>query len=93
MNDWQQCPELGPIGDVLSGSDSSHTTSVLIIQQHSLKGELDACEEKLAIMEHVVVVAYGQWLLLLLVKASVAVGGGCSRSGSGMILIGEGEDA
>ncbi|KAG6762377.1 hypothetical protein D5086_017970 [Populus alba] len=50
MNDWQQCPELGPIGDVLSGSDSSHTTSVLIIQQHSLKGELDGVDDEFSIM-------------------------------------------
>jgi hypothetical protein len=50
MNDWQQCPELGPIGDVLSGSDSSHTTSVLIIQQHSLKGELDGVDDEFSMM-------------------------------------------
>ncbi|CAK7330881.1 unnamed protein product [Dovyalis caffra] len=50
MNDWQQCPELGPIGDVLSGSDSSHTTSVLIIQQHSLRGELDGVDDEFSIM-------------------------------------------
>ncbi|RDX60755.1 Cation/H(+) antiporter 28, partial [Mucuna pruriens] len=41
MNDWQQCPELGPIGDVLSGTDFSMTLSVLIIQQHRLRGEID----------------------------------------------------
>lgn len=45
MNDWQQCPELGPIGDVLSGSDFSTTLSVLIIQQHRLKGEIDGLDE------------------------------------------------
>jgi len=50
MNDWQQWPELGPIGDVLSGSDSSHATSVLIIQQHSLKGELDGVDDEFSIM-------------------------------------------
>lgn len=49
MNDWQQCPELGPIGDVLSGSDFSRTT-VLIIQQHSLKGELDGVDDEFTIM-------------------------------------------
>ncbi|CAN1787705.1 Cation/H(+) antiporter 28 [Linum perenne] len=50
MNDWQQCPELGPVGDVLSGSDLSHTTSVLIIQQHNLKGELHGVDDDFNIM-------------------------------------------
>lgn len=40
MNDWQQCPELGPIGDILSGSNSVVSASILIIQQHRLKEEL-----------------------------------------------------
>ncbi|MED6225358.1 hypothetical protein PIB30_092917 [Stylosanthes scabra] len=50
MNDWQQCPELGPIGDVLSGPDFSTNMSVLIIQQHRLKGELDGLDEDFSIM-------------------------------------------
>ncbi|CAL1361541.1 unnamed protein product [Linum trigynum] len=50
MNDWQQCPELGPVGDVLSGSDLSHKTSVLIIQQHNLKGELHGVDDDFNIM-------------------------------------------
>lgn len=50
MNDWQQCPELGPIGDVLSGSEFSVRTSVLIIQQHNLKGELDGLDDDFSIM-------------------------------------------
>ncbi|XP_020211719.1 cation/H(+) antiporter 28 [Cajanus cajan] len=50
MNDWQQCPELGPIGDVLSGSDFSATISVLIIQQHRLKGEIDGLDEDFSII-------------------------------------------
>ncbi|CAN0917347.1 Cation/H(+) antiporter 28 [Linum grandiflorum] len=50
MNDWQQCPELGPVGDVLSGSDLSHMTSVLIIQQHNLKGELHGVDDDFNIM-------------------------------------------
>ncbi|KAJ8899213.1 hypothetical protein K2173_012389 [Erythroxylum novogranatense] len=50
MNDWQQCPELGPVGDVLSGSNFSLTTSVLIIQQHSLRGELDGVDDEFSIM-------------------------------------------
>lgn len=50
MNDWQQCPELGPIGDVLSGSDFSAITSVLIIQENSLKGQLDGLDDDFSIM-------------------------------------------
>ncbi|OWM78383.1 cation/H(+) antiporter 28 [Punica granatum] len=50
MNDLEQCPELGPIGDVLSGTDFSITTSVLIIQQPSLRGELDGLDEDFSIM-------------------------------------------
>lgn len=50
MNDWQQCPELGPIGDVLSGSDFSVRTSVLIIKQHDFKGELDGLDEDFSVM-------------------------------------------
>ncbi|KAL5066465.1 hypothetical protein RYX36_028202 [Vicia faba] len=50
MNDWQQCPELGPIGDVLSGPDFSTTVSVLVIQQHKHKGEIDGLDEEFNIM-------------------------------------------
>ncbi|MED6119316.1 hypothetical protein PIB30_010555 [Stylosanthes scabra] len=50
MDDWQQCPELGPIGDVLSGPDFSMTVSVLVIQQHRLKGEIDGLDEDFSIM-------------------------------------------
>ncbi|KAJ7982224.1 Cation/H(+) antiporter like [Quillaja saponaria] len=50
MNDWQQCPELGPIGDVLSGPAFLAKTSVLIIQQHNLKGELDGLDDDFSVM-------------------------------------------
>ncbi|KAK7341094.1 hypothetical protein VNO80_24018 [Phaseolus coccineus] len=50
MNDWQQCPELGPIGDVLSGPDFSKSVSVLIIQQHKLRGEIDGLDEDFTVM-------------------------------------------
>lgn len=52
MNDWQQCPELGPIGDVLSGPDFAVTLSVLIIQQHRLKGEIDGLDEDFSVMSY-----------------------------------------
>uniref|UniRef100_A0A5B7B4M0 Putative cation/H(+) antiporter 28 n=1 Tax=Davidia involucrata TaxID=16924 RepID=A0A5B7B4M0_DAVIN len=52
MSDWEECPELGPIGDILSNSEFSvtGTASVLIIQQHSLKGELDGLDDEFSIM-------------------------------------------
>lgn len=50
MNDWQQCPELGPIGDVLSGPDFSLWTSILIIQHYHLKGELEGLDDDFTIM-------------------------------------------
>ncbi|XP_057497657.1 cation/H(+) antiporter 28-like [Actinidia eriantha] len=50
MNDWEECPELGPIGDILSASDFSVTASVLIIQQHSLRGELAGLDDDFSIM-------------------------------------------
>ncbi|KAK4803037.1 hypothetical protein SAY86_001240 [Trapa natans] len=50
MNDLEQCPELGPIGDVLSGTEFSITTSVLIIQQPSLRGDLEGLDEDFSIM-------------------------------------------
>ncbi|KAK6261027.1 hypothetical protein SCA6_015501 [Theobroma cacao] len=50
LNDWQQCPELGPVGDVLSGSGFACQTSILIIQQHSIKGQLDGLSDEFSIM-------------------------------------------
>ncbi|XP_068642097.1 cation/H(+) antiporter 28-like [Aristolochia californica] len=35
MSNWQECPELGPLGDNLTASDFSFGASVLIIQQHN----------------------------------------------------------
>ncbi|CAI8599939.1 unnamed protein product [Vicia faba] len=34
MSDWEECPELGTVGDVLASSDFDIHGSVLIIQQH-----------------------------------------------------------
>ena len=50
LNDWQQCPELGPVGDVLSGSGFACDTFILIIQQHSIKGKLDGLSDEFSIM-------------------------------------------
>ncbi|CAA2971911.1 cation H(+) antiporter 2-like isoform X2 [Olea europaea subsp. europaea] len=34
MNDWEECPELGKVGDLLASSDYDDSGSVLVIQQH-----------------------------------------------------------
>ncbi|KAI3864333.1 hypothetical protein MKX03_026906 [Papaver bracteatum] len=38
MSDWEECPDLGPIGEILADSDFSLTASVLVVQQHCLDG-------------------------------------------------------
>lgn len=37
LEDWAECPELGPVGDVVASSDFSSTASALIIQQYDAK--------------------------------------------------------
>lgn len=34
MSDWEECPELGIVGDILASSEFNIGGSVLIIQQH-----------------------------------------------------------
>ncbi|XP_057972664.1 cation/H(+) antiporter 2 [Malania oleifera] len=34
MSDWEECPELGTVGDLLASSDFGISGSVLVIQQH-----------------------------------------------------------
>ncbi|CAN0843803.1 Cation/H(+) antiporter 2 [Linum grandiflorum] len=34
MSDWEECPELGTVGDILASSDLNMNASVLVIQQH-----------------------------------------------------------
>lgn len=50
MNDWEQCPELGPLGDILSGPNFSTTASVLIVQQHNPKVEPGGADNEFFIM-------------------------------------------
>ncbi|KAJ4767073.1 Cation/H(+) antiporter 15 [Rhynchospora pubera] len=38
LKDWTDCPELGPIGDILVSSDFSMVVSVLVIQQYMPEG-------------------------------------------------------
>ena len=34
MADWIECPELGPIGDLLASKDFQTTASVLVVQSY-----------------------------------------------------------
>lgn len=34
MIEWMECPELGPVGDLLASSDFAATVSVLVVQQY-----------------------------------------------------------
>ncbi|KAK6922532.1 Cation/H+ exchanger, partial [Dillenia turbinata] len=34
MSDWEECPEIGTVGDILASSDLDVTGSILVIQQH-----------------------------------------------------------
>ncbi|CAL4902526.1 unnamed protein product [Urochloa decumbens] len=42
MADWTECPELGPIGDLLASRDFQTTASVLVLQAYARPGELVA---------------------------------------------------
>jgi len=37
LDEWAECLELGPVGDILASSDFSPTASVLIVQQYDAK--------------------------------------------------------
>ncbi|XP_068644918.1 cation/H(+) antiporter 28-like [Aristolochia californica] len=48
--EWEECPELGPLGDNLASSDFSATASLLIIRQHNPKRqEEDVIEEEFSL--------------------------------------------
>ena len=34
LSDWEECPELGTVGDILASSEFNFNCSVLVIQQH-----------------------------------------------------------
>lgn len=34
MSDWEECPELGTVGDLLASSDFNVNGSILVVQQH-----------------------------------------------------------
>lgn len=41
MSDWEECPELGTVGDLLGSSDFDLSGSVLVIQQHRISSSDD----------------------------------------------------
>ncbi|XP_074371716.1 cation/H(+) antiporter 2-like [Apium graveolens] len=41
LNDWEECPELGTVGDLLASSEFDESGSVLVVQQHSCKDDDD----------------------------------------------------
>ncbi|KAL6959888.1 hypothetical protein U1Q18_040037 [Sarracenia purpurea var. burkii] len=41
MSDWEECPELGTVGDLLASSDFDVSGSVLVIQQHRISRSED----------------------------------------------------
>ncbi|CAN6336535.1 unnamed protein product [Urochloa humidicola] len=40
MADWTECPELGPVGDLLASRDFQTTASVLVLQAYARPGDL-----------------------------------------------------
>ncbi|XP_057950232.1 cation/H(+) antiporter 15-like [Malania oleifera] len=43
LNDWSECPELGPVGDLLVSSDCAEKVSVLVVQQY-VEAQPVSCE-------------------------------------------------
>ncbi|CAL5369032.1 unnamed protein product [Camellia sinensis] len=39
MSDWEECPELGTVGDLLASTDFDLSGSVLVIQQHRISND------------------------------------------------------
>ncbi|WVZ91528.1 hypothetical protein U9M48_037687 [Paspalum notatum var. saurae] len=46
LDDWAECLELGPVGDILASSDFSTTASVLIVQQYDAKKHYKVIDEE-----------------------------------------------
>jgi hypothetical protein len=46
LEDWTECPELGPIGDIVSSSEFSTTASALIIQQYDARKHYKVIDEE-----------------------------------------------
>uniref|UniRef100_A0A0E0MQ48 Uncharacterized protein n=1 Tax=Oryza punctata TaxID=4537 RepID=A0A0E0MQ48_ORYPU len=46
LEEWAECLELGPVGDILASSDFSTTASVLIVQQYDAKKHYKVIDEE-----------------------------------------------
>ncbi|XP_066360175.1 cation/H(+) antiporter 28-like [Miscanthus floridulus] len=46
LDEWAECLELGPVGDILASSDFSTTASVLIVQQYDAKKHYKVIDEE-----------------------------------------------
>uniref|UniRef100_A0A0D9Y1X0 Uncharacterized protein n=1 Tax=Leersia perrieri TaxID=77586 RepID=A0A0D9Y1X0_9ORYZ len=46
LDEWAECLELGPVGDILASSDFSSTASVLIVQQYDAKKHYKVIDEE-----------------------------------------------
>jgi hypothetical protein len=45
IRDWEECPELGTIGDLLASDDFMDSGSVLIMQQHKVSNKKSRLDE------------------------------------------------
>ncbi|OAY79742.1 Cation/H(+) antiporter 28, partial [Ananas comosus] len=46
LAEWAECPEIGPVGDILASSEFSVTASVLVVQQHDVRKRLKIIDEE-----------------------------------------------
>ncbi|KAL6591058.1 hypothetical protein ACP70R_050111 [Stipagrostis hirtigluma subsp. patula] len=46
LDEWAECLELGPVGDILASSDFSTTASVLVVQQYDAKKHYKVIDEE-----------------------------------------------
>lgn len=46
LEDWVECPELGPVGDIVASSEFSSTASALIIQQYDARKHYNVIDEE-----------------------------------------------
>ncbi|VAI11934.1 unnamed protein product [Triticum turgidum subsp. durum] len=51
LEEWAECLELGPVGDILASSDFSTTASVLIVQQYDAKKHYKVIDEEFMPLE------------------------------------------
>ncbi|XP_050209389.1 cation/H(+) antiporter 2-like [Mercurialis annua] len=47
LSDWEECPELGKVGDLLASAELNISASVLVIQQHSTYSDKEVIDQDL----------------------------------------------